>query len=105
MRSAFPFDTHAYVKKLVAAGVSEQQAEVQAEALADIALANLATKDDVRTIKDDLRTMEERLLAKIEAVRLEFKAELSERMRQQMVWFLAVQIALFGTAIALIKLF
>jgi len=42
------FNTHAYVKRLVAAGVPEAQAEVQAEALSEIALANLATKDDLR---------------------------------------------------------
>jgi len=30
MGHAIAFDTHAYVKKLVAVGVSEEQAEVQA---------------------------------------------------------------------------
>jgi hypothetical protein len=32
MMSPLPFDTHAYVKRLVAAGMPEAQAEVQAQA-------------------------------------------------------------------------
>ena len=47
MRAAPAFDTHAYVKKLVAAGVPEAQAEVHAEALVDTALAGLATRADL----------------------------------------------------------
>ena len=41
------FDTLAYVKKLRAAGVPEEQAEVQAEAFAEIIEDRLATKKDV----------------------------------------------------------
>ena len=33
--SAIAFDTYAYVKKLKAVGVPEEQAEVQAQAIAD----------------------------------------------------------------------
>ena len=47
MRAAPAFDTHAYVKKLVAAGVPEAQAEVHAEALVDTALAGLVTRVDL----------------------------------------------------------
>lgn len=47
MRMNIAFNTHAYVKRLIAAGVPEAQAEVQAEALSEIALVNLATKDDL----------------------------------------------------------
>jgi hypothetical protein len=87
MRPAVAFDTHAFVKKLVAAGVPMAQAEVQAEALAEIALANLATKDD-------LANTETRLKAYIEA-----------ELRKQMLWFFTAQVALFGALAALIKLF
>jgi hypothetical protein len=47
MRAGPAFDTHAYVKKPVAAGVPEAQAEVHAEALVETALAGLVTRDDL----------------------------------------------------------
>ena len=97
MRMNIAFDTHAYVKRLVAAGVPEAQAEVQAEALSEIALANLATKDD-------LRASEERVLGKIEALEEPMNAKLESELRKQMLWFFAAQVALFGALTALFKL-
>ena len=58
---AITFDTLAYAKKLKAAGVDEKQAEVQAEALAEIIEDKLATKQD-------LQELELRLSHKIEAI-------------------------------------
>ena len=40
--NSIPFDTHAYVKKLEAAGFTEAQAEVQAQALAELVHDQLA---------------------------------------------------------------
>ena len=34
--SAITFDTHAYIKKLTAVGMPEEQAEVQAQAIAEL---------------------------------------------------------------------
>jgi hypothetical protein len=51
MRHSIPFDTHTYVKKLTASGVPEAQAEVHAQALADLVNDELATKRDL----DELR--------------------------------------------------
>ena len=45
--SVMTFDTHAYVKKLKAVGIPEEQAEVQAQALADLVTDRLVTKDDL----------------------------------------------------------
>lgn len=54
------FDTHVYVKKLKAVGVTEEQAEVQAQAIADWVNDNLATKLDLVRTKEDLeRTLKE----------------------------------------------
>ena len=47
MQAIITFDTLAYAKKLKAAGSTEQQAEVQAEALKDIIGERLATKQDL----------------------------------------------------------
>ncbi|MEW6488356.1 MAG: DUF1640 domain-containing protein [Thermodesulfobacteriota bacterium] len=45
------FDTLQYAKKLRAVGFTEEQAEVQAEALADIIVSELDTKRDLRELE------------------------------------------------------
>jgi predicted phage-related endonuclease len=52
------FDTLAYSKKLRAAGVPEKQAEVQAEAFAEIIEERLATKQDIVLLQRDIKTLE-----------------------------------------------
>ena len=51
MGQALSFDTLAYAKKLISAGFTPQQAEVQAEALAEIIDEKLATKQDLRELE------------------------------------------------------
>lgn len=51
MANGISFDTLAYAKKLIAAGVPSNQAEVQAEALADIVDERLATKQDLKELE------------------------------------------------------
>ncbi len=53
------FDTLAYAKKLKAAGFTEQQAEVQTEAIYEIIDKNLATKQDVKSVKHDIKLLRE----------------------------------------------
>ncbi len=60
--SAITFDTHAYVKKLKAVGVSEEQAEVQAQAIADLVNDRLVTKED---LERGLRELEYRLIIRL----------------------------------------
>ena len=55
------FDTLAYAKKLKAAGFTEQQAEIQAEALSEIIEYRLATKQDIEELKRDIKELELRL--------------------------------------------
>lgn len=45
------FDTLAYAKKLKAAGFTEEQAEIQAQALAEIIEERLATKQDLKELE------------------------------------------------------
>jgi hypothetical protein len=56
--TAIVFDTHNYVKRLKAVGIPEEQAEVQAEALATLVNDQLVTKQylDLRLaeLKNDL---------------------------------------------------
>lgn len=48
------FDTLAYAKKLKAAGFTEEQAEVQAEGIAEIIDEKLATKKDLLELEERL---------------------------------------------------
>jgi len=61
MEKSIVFDTLDYAKKLKAAGFTDKQAEVQAEALAEIFENQLATKRD-------LRELEYRLLIRLGAM-------------------------------------
>ena len=53
--SAIAFDTLAYAKKLKSAGFTEEQAEVQAEALAGLVNEQLATKRDLQELEMRLK--------------------------------------------------
>ncbi len=65
MNSAIIFDTLAYSKKLKAAGFTEQQAEAQAETLAEVIETQIATKRDLQEISRDLKLMEQRIIIKL----------------------------------------
>jgi hypothetical protein len=60
--SVITFDTHAYIKKLKAVGVSEEQAEVQAQAIADLVNDRLVTKED---LERGLKELEYRLVIRL----------------------------------------
>jgi hypothetical protein len=45
------FDTHAYIKKLKAAGVPDQQAEAYTEGLVEIFEKQVSTKDDISMLE------------------------------------------------------
>jgi hypothetical protein len=55
------FDTHAFVKRLTAAGMPEQQAEILAEEQARLIDERLATKADLALLRADLGALEQRL--------------------------------------------
>ena len=60
--SAITFDTHAYIKKLTAVGMPEEQAEVQAQAIADLVTDRLVTKED---LERGLKELEYRLIIRL----------------------------------------
>lgn len=61
--TALSFDTLQYAKKLREAGFSEQQAEIQAEALREIIDDNVATKGDILALQRDIKAVEHALKA------------------------------------------
>ncbi len=54
MESTIMFDTLAYAKKLKTVGFTEEQAEIQVEALADVVRNNLVTKADLAEAKIEI---------------------------------------------------
>lgn len=55
MNARVAFDTHAFVKRLEAAGMSAAHAEALADAMGDIVLQSIATKTDLRELEINLR--------------------------------------------------
>ncbi|MBI5187230.1 MAG: DUF1640 domain-containing protein [Nitrospinae bacterium] len=55
MGNAIAFDTHVYVKKLKAAGFTEEQAEVLASTQAELIDDRLATKQDLKELEIRLK--------------------------------------------------
>ncbi len=62
------FDTLTYATKLRDAGFTQEQAEVQAHALADIVEERLATKQDIATLRCDIKDMEYRMTIRLGAM-------------------------------------
>lgn len=63
--SAITFDTHAYIKKLTAVGMPEEQAEVQAQAIAELVTDRLVTKED---LDRSLKELEYRLIIRLGSI-------------------------------------
>ena len=54
MNEAIAFDTHRFVKRLTDTGFTEAQAEVLADEQVNLLNSNLATKQDLESVKADL---------------------------------------------------
>jgi hypothetical protein len=92
-------DTLAYVKELEAAGVPRDQAEAQVRALAQHALPDLATKDDIRLAIAELK-------ADLKADLAEIKGRLSNLPSTAQLLFMQIGIilAIFAGAFGLLKM-
>ena len=91
------FDTHAFVKRLEAAGVSVAHAEALADALGDIVLQSIATKADLKEVELSLRSEIKELGT---SLRGEMTA-LELRLTLRMGGLTAASIAILGGLIAL----
>jgi uncharacterized protein YlxW (UPF0749 family) len=107
--SAIAFDTLAYAKKLKLAGVPEAQAEVQAEAMAELVEERLATKRDLKELEERLtnriQSMEERLNSKMQSMeeRLNSKMqELEYKMTMRLGSMMVVAVGLVATLVKLL---
>jgi len=90
--STIVFDSHAFIKKLIAVGFTEQQAEVLMQEQANLIEDGLATKQDIRELKRELKQ-------DIAELRRDMK-ELETRI---IIKLGAMMIAMSGTLFALLK--
>ncbi len=84
----------AYSKKLKAAGFTEQQAEVQAEAFAEIIEDRLATKQDILILQRDIKELEASLKRDMK--------ELELRLTVRLGLMMAGSIAIVATLVKLL---
>lgn len=109
------FDSHAYVKKLEAAGVPEAQAEVHAEIIAHLIEGELATKRDIEALrlatKQDIEASSQATKHDVEQLRLEMKT-LEANLKHGIAagkagllkWIAGLLVAQAGFIVAAIKL-
>jgi flagellar biosynthesis/type III secretory pathway protein FliH len=109
--TAAAFDTHAAVKRLQAAGFSEQQAEAQTALLAEAltgGIAELATKTDVemlhRAIQADLNQLRLETKADLAQMRSEIKADIADLKADILKWVIGLLLAQTAVIAALVKL-
>jgi len=81
------FDSLTYARRLKAAGFSEAQAEALADTNRELLMSDLATKDDIASVKSDMAAMdlrmvamEQRLQASLEALGLRLTIRLGVMM-------------------------
>ncbi len=94
MPDGIAFDTLAYAKKLKKVGFTEEQAEVQAEALAQIIDERLATKKDIVELKRDIKELENSLRRDMKEMELRLKHDLTIRLGAMLTAGIAIIAAL-----------
>ena len=95
--AALVFDTLHYANRLKAAGVPEKQAEVQAEAMAEII-------EDKLTSKRDLKQSEDALVLTINNTKNELELKIAELKADVIKWMLGALVAQAAIIISCIKL-
>lgn len=98
MPHALVLDTLAYAKKLKSVGFTEEQAEVQAETLAQLVDEKLTTKQDLKELEVSLK----RDMKEIEASLKRDIKELEMRLTIRLGVMIAASIAIVATLIKLL---
>jgi len=96
MSGAVAFDTLKFVERLEAGGFTHSQAKAAAEAFAEAADQELATKRDLKELEMRLEARIDRVEAKIETSAANLKVEILR-------WLVVTQAALAGFIFAAIK--
>ena len=105
MSNALAFDTLAYSKKLRSAGFTIEQAEIQAETIADLIDDKLATKQDISGLKLDLKELEVSLKRDMKEMEISLKRDMKEmelRLTIRLGVMIAASIAIVATLVKLL---
>ena len=98
------FDTHAFVKRLTAVGMPEEQAEALADEQAKLIDERLATKADIALVQADIEALRQATKADIEALRQATKADLAEIKADILKWMFGALLGQAAVIVALVKL-
>ena len=71
------FDTHQYIKRLIAVGVPPEQAEVHSEELKTIIQHDIATKQDIELTKAELKRDIKELELRLQGELVKMQGELN----------------------------
>ncbi|RMH05685.1 MAG: DUF1640 domain-containing protein [Nitrospirae bacterium] len=100
---ARPFDTHAFVKRLKAAGMPEEQAEILAETQAGLIEERLATKHDLKelemNLKRDLKELEMDLKRDLKELQVQLEVKLAETKVETIKWVTGLLVVQAGVII------
>ena len=77
-KDPIPFDTLSYAKKLMAAGFTQEQAEVQAETFLSIVQDQLVSKRDLKEVEKTLELKIETVRRETENVKKELKVDIEK---------------------------
>ena len=113
--SALAFDTHAYVKRLVGAGMPEPQAEVIAGEQRNLIANELATKRDLKEmeaaltrdiaeIKRDMKEIEAGLKRDMKEMEAGLKRDIRESEQRVIIRLGSMMVVAVGAVAALVKL-
>ena len=102
-------DTYEYASKLRAGGFTEQQAEAQTRALAEIVEKQLATETEVaeheQNLRRDIKEAELRLQGQIREAELRLEARIAETKADLIKWVLGLSVAQTGLIVGLMAKF
>lgn len=104
MTDAIIFDTHRFVRNLVASGFTERQAEALASEQVQLLNANLATKADLEAVHSDLEAKLSAVHADLEVKIANLDVKIANVKSDLLKWVFAALIAQGGVIVTLVTL-
>jgi coiled-coil family 90 protein len=108
MNARVAFDTHAFVKRLEAAGWSAPHAEALADAMGDIVLHSIVTKTDLREMDIGLRAEMKELSTDLRAEMKDFSTGLQSELKDmelRLTLRMAAMLVFFVAVLSALKIF
>lgn len=102
---AITFDTHTFVKKLVAVGFTEQQAEVFAEQQTELVTDKLATKQDIWLLRKDFEAFQAEMRKEMSNFKAEIRRDMKELELRMTIKMGAMMVVLLSIFTSIIKFF